>query len=555
MDAHAWWHKHARLGLAGKLALCFVVSTAAFSALFGYLNLRLQRQHAEEIVLQSADRMSDLIQRSTRYHMLRNDREALYEVINTIGREPGIRRVRIFNEDGRISFSTDPAEVGRLVDKQAEACYACHARAAPLTKLDRPDRARIFTDARGQRVLGVIRPIENEPACANASCHAHPAGRRILGVIDADLSLTTVDARLAEHQAQLVRFTGLAVVLVTFVSALFSWVVFYKPVKELTAGTNRVAQGDLDYRLPVRSQDELGALAESFNRMTANLGEARAELTAWARTLEERVAEKTRDLDRAQMALVTSEKMAALGKLSATIAHEVNNPLEGILTYTRLAVKQLEKSPLEASTKSRIIEQLSIAERESRRCGEIMRNLLTFARQAATHRQPCDLNTLVERVLALVRHQLELQGIELDQRLAAGMPPVICDANRIQQVILALLVNASEAMPQGGRLEVTTEFNPRQDCAILRVRDIGHGIPAEVLPHIFEPFFTTKENQQRTGLGLAVAHSVLEQHGGGITVRSTPGQGAEFQVTLPREAAAGPSEAVVAAASNAGGKP
>ncbi|MFQ5695838.1 MAG: hypothetical protein ACE5HB_07610, partial [Terriglobia bacterium] len=124
-----------RVGLAVKLAISLLVSTAAFFTLFGYLNLRLQRHHSEEIVLQSADRISDLIQRSTHYQMLRNDREALYEVITTIGSEPGIRRIRIFNEEGRISFSTDPAEVNTLVDKRAEACYACHAQEAPLTKL------------------------------------------------------------------------------------------------------------------------------------------------------------------------------------------------------------------------------------------------------------------------------------------------------------------------------------------------------------------------------------------------------------------------------------
>src|SRR3990167_4839081 len=139
------WRFAVRPGLAVKLAACLVVSTAAFFAVFGYLNLRLQRRQSEEMVLQSADRISDLIQRSTRYQMLRNDREALYQVIQTIGSEPGIRRIRIFNEEGRISYSTDPAEVDTYVDKRAEACYACHAREAPLTKLDRPDRSEEHT--------------------------------------------------------------------------------------------------------------------------------------------------------------------------------------------------------------------------------------------------------------------------------------------------------------------------------------------------------------------------------------------------------------------------
>lgn len=541
-----------RAGLAVKLAVSLVVSTAAFFALFGYWNLRLQRQHSEKMVLQSADRISDLIQRSTRYLMLRNDREALYQVINTIGNEPGIRRIRIFNEEGRISFSTDSEEVNTLVNKRAEACYGCHAQAAPLTKLDRPDRARIFTDAEGQRVLGVIRPIENRPACADAGCHAHPPQRRILGVIDTDLSLATVDAQLAEHQAQLVRFTGGAVLLASLVSVLFIWAVAHKPVKELMAGTQKVAGGDLDYRLPVRSGDELGELAASFNKMTEDLKQAHAEITAWARTLEERVERKTQELQQAHTRLLISDKMVSLGKLAATVAHEVNNPLSGILTYARLTLKALEKSRLDPATRAEMVEQLRIIERESRRCGEIMRNLLTFARQAPPHREPHDLNTLVERALTLVHHQLELQAIELEKNLAPALPAVSCDATQIQQVILALLVNATEAMPRGGRLRVSTEADPGGEAAEVRVQDTGIGIPADILPHIFDPFFTTKETQQRTGLGLAVAQSIVEQHGGAITASSAPRRRTEFVVRLPREASPRASTLVEAGANGQG---
>ncbi len=541
--------------LAVKLAVYLVVSTAAVFSLFGYLSLRLERQHSEEMVLESADRISDLIQRSTHYQMMRNDREALYQVITTIGNEPGIRRIRIFNEEGRISFSTDPEEVNTLVDKRAEACYACHAQEAPLTRLDRPDRARIFTNGQGKRVLGVIRPIENQSACANAGCHAHPTDRRILGVIDTDLSLASVDSKLAEHQTSLVGFLGLVVVLVSLLSVLFIWVVVHKPVQELMAGTEKVAHGDLDYRLPVRSGDELGTLAASFNKMTADLAQAHAELTAWTQTLEDRVEQKTEELQRAQTILIASEKMAALGKLAATVAHEVNNPLSGILTYARLSLKALEKDDLSPAARAEMIEQLGIITRESRRCGEILRNLLTFARQAPPRRESQQLNTLLERALTLVHHQLELQGVELEKRLGEDLPLVACDASQIQQVVLSLLVNATEAMPHGGRLEVVSEFDSQAGAVRVRVRDNGVGIAPEVLPHIFEPFFTTKESQQRTGLGLAVARSIAEQHGGAIAASSTPGEGTEFVLTLPLEMPVDLSTPVTAGVPGNGGKP
>jgi two-component system, NtrC family, sensor kinase len=518
-----------RLGLAAKLATCLVASTAAFFGLFGYLSIREQRQHSEELLMQAAERISDVILRSTHYEMLHNDRHALYNIIREIGNEPGVRRIRILNKEGRISFSTDATEVENVVDKNAEACYGCHAQEEPLAKLPRPDRSRLYSDADGQRVLGVIRPIENQPVCSNAACHAHPAETRVLGVIDANLSLAGVDEQIAGVQTKLAWAVVAAVLLISIVSAAFIWLFVYRPVKELMDGTHRVAGGDLDYRIPVRSADELGDLAVSFNRMTSEVAGVQAEI-------EERVRLKTAELERVHTAMLRSEKLASIGKLAATVAHEINNPLFGILTYARLIHREVEKS--EVNGREELVEQLKTIERESRRCGDLVKNLLTFARQAPSHRDARDAGTLVERAVALVRHKLELQNIELVQNVASDAPPVLCDAGQIQQVILVLLVNAADAMPQGGRLEVATEVDPRGEHVRVRVRDNGGGIRPEILPQIFDPFFTTKEDQQRTGLGLAVARSIVEQHGGEIAVQSSPGDGTEFTVLLPVAAVA-----------------
>jgi two-component system NtrC family sensor kinase len=185
-----------------------------------------------------------------------------------------------------------------------------------------------------------------------------------------------------------------------------------------------------------------------------------------------------------------------------------------------------------------------VIERESRRCGEIMRNLLTFARQAPRKREPNHLNELVTRAVKLMHHQFEIQGIDVEADLAPALDAVECDAGQIQQIVLVLLVNAAEAMPQGGRLRISTEA--AGGAVRLRVRDWGPGIPRDVMPHIFEPFFTTKEEQQRTGLGLAVAKSILDQHGGQIAVQSKEGEGAEFVITLPLAESGGAAEPVAA---------
>ena len=513
-----------RMGLAAKLAICVIASTAAFFAFFGIVNLRSEQHFSQDQVEQAANRITDLIVRSTHYEMLRNDKDALLNMIHQVGSEPGIQRIRILNKDGLIIYSTQANEVGTPVDKTAEGCIGCHAQSAPLAQLTRRDRTRYFTDKQGQRMLAVMQAIENAPECSNASCHVHEPGKSILGVIDTTLSLSAVDKQLATHRANLTWFLVGAMMFGSAAAVVFMWVVVHRPIHELTAGMRRVASGDLEYRLPVGRDDELGDLAASFNKMTAEVGGVHA-------TIEAEVRRKTAELERVHKTLLHSEKMASVGKLAATVAHEINNPLFGILTYARLVLRELLKH--EIPGRDDLCEQLQTIERESKRCGELVKSLLTFSRQAPSIREPNDLNTVVHRAVVLVQHKLSLQNIELEEKLATDLPAVLCDANQVQQVVLVLMMNAADAMPKGGRLAVSTELDADGDCGVVRVKDSGCGIPADILPRIFDPFFTTKEDQNRTGLGLAVAHGIVQQHGGDILVDSTLGVGTEFRVVLP----------------------
>lgn len=508
-----------RLNLAAKLALCVIASTAAFFAMFGYVNLRVERTQSGALVKESADGVADLIQRSTRYGMLHNDREMLVAILQELGTQPGIRRIRISNPEGLVRVSTEARDTAAVT----------HAPVAPGVRISPGE----------PRILSVVRPVENSKDCARSGCHLPPEKQKILGVIDVDLSLAQADAQIASHQAALRWFLFGAIVFGCLAAVVFMWIFVYRPVKELMDGTHRVAGGDLAYRLPVRSGDELGDLAASFNKMTA-------EVEGVQSRIEAEVRRKTAELERVHKTLLRSEKMASIGKLAATVAHEINNPLFGILTYARLVLRHIQKT--EMPGRDEVAEQIQTIERESKRCGDLVKNLLTFSRQAPSHREPNDLNTVVERAVLLVKHKLDMQNIELRVRLGKDLPPVECDANQIQQVALVLMVNASEAMPKGGVLEVRTEFEGAEEQGVIRVRDSGCGIPEEVLPRIFDPFFTTKEDQNRTGLGLAVAHSIVEQHAGEISVRSTPGEGTEFIIKLPSAMAAA---ATVNAASGA----
>jgi two-component system NtrC family sensor kinase len=518
--------------ISTKLIGSLLAAMVVIFALLGYLNIRLHRQDLEAATLSSAERVSDVISRSTTYYMLRNDREGLYHAIRTTADEPGMVKVRILDQEGRVSYSTDSAEVSHVLDKTAEACYGCHTQSQPLARLNRPDRFRIYR-ASGQRVLGIITPIENQPSCSNAACHAHPSDQQVLGVLDTNISLAKADAQLKATSARMLACTAAALLIIAVLSWLFVWQVVDKPIKALKQGTKHLAQGNLGYQIEVRSQDEVGALADSFNGMSLQLRAANAEIVEWATTLESRVDEKTKELQRAHDHMLHVEKMASLGKMAAVVAHEVNNPLSGILTYAKLLRKWVGTGQTSGEKREEAMQCLELIAAESRRCGDLIKNLLTLSRTAPMNVQTTDLHSVIERSLLLVRHQLELGGIEFQRQLASDLPPLSCDPAQIEQVLLVLIMNAKDAMPKGGNLWIETRLTPDDAAIEIRVRDDGAGIAPDILPHIFEPFLTTKETGRGVGLGLAISRGIVERHNGRIDVASELGHGTTFTITLP----------------------
>jgi two-component system NtrC family sensor kinase len=522
-----------RLGLAARLAACLIGGAIVYSSCFSFFQQRLEQRHLESLVSMSAARIADVVRNSARDAMMHNDRERLYVMIRDIGREPGMRLLRIISEEGLVRHSTRTSEIGTMVDKNAEACFGCHAQSQPLSRLPNKERSRVFVEPDGHRTLAIILPIENSPDCSNAACHAHPAQRQILGVIDAHLALDGVDAQLAEHRTQMMAFTIGAALIVSLLSGGFIFIFVHRPVRELIYGTLKIGRGDLHHRIHVGSNDEFGLLAASFNRMAEELAQAYGQLKEWARRLEDRVQEKSAELEKAHKGMIYSEKMASLGKLAATVAHEVNNPLFGMLTYARLTMKEVVKSDLPEDKRKRILEYQEIIDRESKRCGELMKSLLTFARQSPPQHAMTQLNTIVARAQALVTHQYSLAQIELIVHSDPALPEISCDPDQIQQVVIVLLVNACEALGHGGSVIVSTRTLESGQGVLISVRDTGPGISSDVQVQIFEPFFSTKDDQHRTGLGLAVARGIMDRHGGTITVESKPGEGAEFRVQLP----------------------
>ncbi len=481
------------------------------ASVIGVMSVVIVNTHTAQLVSErtrSANQLSETIKSSTHFDMLENRRDNLHRQIRAIGelQSEGIRKVRLFNKEGRIMFSSAKDEIGTALDTRGEACFACHTEGRPLEKLDITARARFFPAGDGTRMLGIINPIPNQPSCYTAACHAHSPKQSILGVLDVNVSMAEADAEIARSRSVMALLAGLAILLSSLMLWWLNRRLVARPVAALVEGTRRVAEGDLGTTIEVSGHHELGDLAKAFNDMTHRLADVQRQLTQ-------------------------ADKLASVGRLAAGLAHEINNPLTGVLSYASLLKKRFEADPSAS-------EDLEVIIRETKRCRLILRELLDFARPTPPVRKPTDLNEVVRHAVAVVINQLSLSHVKLGLDLAEDLPLASADANQIQQVVVNLLLNAADAIgPEGGEIRLLSRPDIARATADLVVEDSGHGIPPEHLPHLFDPFFSTK-GTRGTGLGLAVTWGIVEGHGGTLEVESEPSKGARFTVHIPLAAAA-----------------
>jgi two-component system NtrC family sensor kinase len=518
------WHHRLSTKLLATVGLVALATVAAFSV----AEIAVQRHLLSQVVAES-ELLSHTIRNALHRAMLQDRRSDAYLIMQDVGREPGIEMVRMMDAEGRITFSTDRSELGKSVDRRAEACSACHAEGEPLHKLDLADRSRIFRAER-HRVLGIVTPLYNEASCANAACHAHPPDQKVLGVIDVGVSLARLDGETSGFRLKMLVAAAIAAGALGLLGWVFTRHHLIRPVAALVQATRRVARDQLELEVPVTWSGELGILATSFNDMTRSLRATKRELDALMHGLERQVQERTAALQNAQDQLVRTEKLTSLGKLSASIAHEINNPLAGILTFAKLIVRTLEQGTPDDATRKSLVKHLHLVERETERCSAIVRNLLDFARERPLALKDLHVHAVVEEALQLLANQIQIQGVVLEKRLAP-VPVVEGDFGQLRQACVNVVMNACEAMARGGRLVVEAAVVEGGRWVELAFQDSGPGIPPDHMSKIFDPFFTTKE--RGTGLGLSVVYGIVERHGGKIEIQTEVGKGTRVMIRLP----------------------
>lgn len=517
--------------LSVRLILSISCLLVIILSIYTYFIIKNLDGYLTQTRFQSAYNISDIIKKSTRYSMLLNRREDVHQIINTIQTEIGVEVIRVYDKQGVIAYSSDSTEILSKVNLNDEACIACHNSSVPLKSLTNQDKIRIYKNSENKRVLGVINPIQNEPDCSSADCHAHSPKVNVLGVLDVVVSLEHLDSIIQKSTSKVILASGFLVVMISFFAGLFIIILVNKPLGKIREGIEEVGNGNLDYKIGIDSNNELGQVARRFNEMSSKLDEAYKEIKNWSETLNDKVGEKTEELKNIYNQVNQIEKLASLGKLSATVAHELNNPLAGILTYSKLITKKLQALQKDTEHKQ-LIEFLELISHESARCGKIVKDLLIFSRSERDEFAKEDLLSIIDNSVTVLKHHLDMHGIKLVKDYAETPIELYCNAYKIQQALMSLLMNSIEAMPNGGKITINLTMD--KNNFILRIMDEGTGISNKDLPHIFEPFYSTKEAANGTGLGLAVTYGIITNHKGKIEVENTSNQGTTFKVVLPK---------------------
>jgi two-component system, NtrC family, sensor kinase len=528
-----------RSSIYGRVIFIITILSIFLFLSFGAIFRSVYKEYLNTVIRQSGNNVGSIIEGALYYSMLTNNKGALETSLDMINTMAGIDEVNMYDNKNRLvysSFSSDTA------NNSNPNCISCHLDFNTMFPQDEKSYRIIDVESacsmnqteKGYRQLLIKTPIFNERSCYVSSCHAHNENERVLGSLLIKIPLRDLDLAIQKSSTEFYFLAIITTILLVTFLILFTSQNVKKPLYGLIKASEAVSKGDINFRVEIKPNllDDMRLVSEAFNNMLDNLSAANKELENWSHQLEYKVQKKSDELKGIQKELIHIERIASLGKLSSSVAHEINNPLSGVLTYTKLVHKQLEKLEIESKSKESMIKYLSVIESETKRCGDIVKGLLDFSRKDDENFEKKHLHKILKDVYELMAHQMKISNIHFYTDFSAENDLINCRENQIKQACVAILVNASEAVFENGEVLIKTS-NTDTNKIKLEITDNGVGIRPEDIPHIFEPFFSAKQKVSGIGLGLAIVHGIVQNHKGKIDVISELGKKTTISITFP----------------------
>jgi signal transduction histidine kinase len=532
-----------RFALRGKFVLLVsVVTIASMLLISGYLIKRQGAIYHDELVKRGENMVSNLAY-NAEFGVILESSSELENLIRGVARADDIVYISIATVDGRIL-----AEIGENFGTNGRVIEDNAYKSSGDTKF----RYHHFIATNNIEYIEMTYPVETQRMAVSkenlGSLYAESEDGAVMeeiGEVKICVTLQSLNEEIDKSETTSTLLAILVIISAIIIMSAFARVIT-RPIETLAAVTDQISKGDLTKTVDINRSDEIGHLAQSFNRMIDSLKRYQDEVEEYNRTLEEKIIERTRELDEAQSQLIQSEKMAALGQLAAGVAHELNNPLGGILGYAQFTLEKMEKKPLVQMTDKDLDSYrryLKDIETQARRCKTIVQNLLKFSRSShSADFEMININNIINETLTFIEHQLMMQQIRLTRHFGDNLPQIPGNAGQLQQVFTNVIINAMHASKPETEISIYTRYLPPlgefTGAVEVTITDQGCGISEENLKRIFEPFFTTKEVGKGTGLGLSVSYGIIKEHGGEIKIDSRVGKGTNFTIIFQLEKSA-----------------
>ncbi len=528
-----------RSSIYSRVVYIITLSSVILFLVFGILFRSVYEQNLNTVIRQNGNNIGSIVEGALYHSMLENNKSTLQSTLDVINTMSGIDDVNMYDDHDRLVYSSFSSDTKLHSNPD---CLSCHSNISSMFPrkeksyriIDVRSECNMYENDNSHRHLLIRSPILNEKSCYTSACHFHQESDEVLGSLIIKMPLNDLDNAVEKSSAKFYLLAMATTLLLVGALILFTRKKIKNPLNDIIKASIAVANGNKDTRLDIKPNqlDDMRMVSQAFNDMLDNLQTATEELQNWSQQLEYKVRKKSEELGAAQNELIHIERIASLGKLSSSVAHEINNPLSGILVYTKLIYKQLSHPELDPEKKVTMLRHLKLIENETKRCGEIVKGLLEFSKKDQEDFESKHLHKILLDTYELMIHPIKIANISFHTELKATSDLIFCSPNQIKQACVALLVNATEAVHENGEIVISTS-NPQIDTIRIDITDNGIGIPEDDIPQIFQPFFSTKHDTSGIGLGLAIVHGIIKSHNGKIDVKSELGRGTTISITLP----------------------